>query len=391
MGKTVTIPSIIIQPLLQVPINVTFRYKGYLQPDSAYITIATNATVNPPIVPGSFECAVVASPSISFNISYNTRYTLQAINEQCGTVYDEDIYVPCQQGCPNGFTLSPDGTYCYKIDTKPAAQTGGGTLAAQHYQQPAYETYGVVFYKNNGYNLDGTWDISNPALWPDIYTSNSAGTYPNGNVTSYTTGIWINKTSCTNADGTCGRINQAGIWLQGNVNYQGTLGFARQINAPVAGLYYIAVGADNYGTIILNGTVILQQNVNTVSGSQYLNSGSLDILFKFLNVYPVMLQAGPNIIEVDNNNTGGVGILALEIYYVGAANQAADEAVLIGMGSVAALRNYIVFSTSDITNGSLFDTGNYNCNSYPGYSLVYEGSPSGYACQLITKTSVNCP
>lgn len=367
-----SIPKILLQPELKQAIQATFYYRYYL--DTAWILIG-DGTINT-------DGTVTASPSITFNIDFNKIYTIRADNEQCETMYTEDIFVPCEQGCPDGFTLSMDGTYCYKIDTQPAEQTGSGTLAVEHYQLNVYQTFGVVFYKP-GFNEDGTWPTGDASKWPTIYSPNSPATYPFANTVSYTSGIWINQTSCTNDDGSCGRLNALGIWLQGNQTYTGTLGFSRQINVATSGWYFIGVGADNYANIRINGTLILHQDVAAISGSNYLNSGSQDVLFKFLNVYPVYLNAGINLVEMTATNVGSQGILGFEIY-------SGSEATLIALGSTSVLEPYIIFSTKDIVNGDLFDVGNYNCNAYAGYTLINEGSPSGWVCQKITTTNTNC-
>jgi hypothetical protein len=274
--------------------------------------------------------------------------------------------------CPVGWTLSSDGTYCYQIDQYPAANTTSPAAAINlaHFQLSVYGEAGTVVHKLGGFNADGTWPTGTPALWPNIYAPiANQPRYPYATVVDYTTGLWINAPS----DTAHGRLNSAGIWKQGNQSYTGTLGFARQVNIPTAGTYYIGVGSDDYGTIKIDGVTIVTQSVANISGANYLNGPSLDTLFKHWILYPVQLTAGPHIFELISTNSGAQGILGMEIYK-------GTESELIALSTLTTA-NYL-FSTKDLIDGDPFDIGNYNCNAHPGYQLVNDAGV--YYCRKIT-------
>jgi len=274
--------------------------------------------------------------------------------------------------CPVGWTLSDDGTYCYMIDQYPAtaSTSPASVLRLAHFQYEHYGEVGTVVHKLNGFNADGTWDTGDSAKWPNIYAPIAYQTvYNHATVIDYPSGMWRNALSNL----TDGRLNTAGIWLQGNQNYNGTLGFSRQVNIPVAGTYYIGVGSDDYGTIKVDGVTVVMQSVATLSGVNYLNTPGQDCLFRHWILYPVQLTAGPHIFELISTNTGSLGILGMEIY-VG------DEATLMALTSLDA--SHYLFSTKDEIDGDPFDVGNYNCDAYPGYQLVNDGGV--YYCRKIT-------
>ena len=75
-----------------------------------------------------------------------------------------------------------------------------------------------------------------------------------------------------------------------------------------------------------------------------------------------------------------MGILGLEVYN-------ATETQLIACTTESELDNYIIFSTKNITDGSLFDVGNYYCAD-PSYELVYDPITLAYSCKKIETTNV---
>lgn len=278
--------------------------------------------------------------------------------------------------CPTGWALSSDGTYCYQILTEPAISSGGGTIKAKHYQLSVYSQVGTVVHKLNGFNVDGTWNTANPALWPNIYNNDSPARYPYANHIVMTSGPFINGPSDTSH----GRLNATGIWNQASQTYAGTLGFARQINIPTAGVYYIGVGSDDYGTIKIDGNTIVQQIVANACGPNYLNAPSGDGLFKHWILYPVQLTAGLHMFELISTNTASQGILGMEIYL-------GTEATLLALTSVTSA-NYL-FSTVDVVDGDNFDVGNWYCSD-PTYQLVNIGGV--YSCQkILTQIPASSP
>lgn len=282
--------------------------------------------------------------------------------------------------CPVGYTLTDDESSCFQVDQQPATYTGSSSpITAEHFSLNVYGLDGLVIYKLGGFNVNGTWPLGDSTLYPNIYTARPNTDFPNANTIPYTTGLWRNGTACTLQNGTCGRLNQTGIWKQADQTYTGVLGFSRQINIPTAGVYYVGMGADDYGTIQINGTTIVQQNIAAICGASYLNNPSNDGGFKWWNVYPVQLQAGPNLIQLTVTNTGSEGIMGVEVYD-------ATEAELAAAADAAALAAYTIFSTKDISNGDNFDVGNYNCNDFPGYQLVNDAGT--YYCRRVLTTNV---
>jgi len=277
--------------------------------------------------------------------------------------------------CPAGYTLSSDRTQCIEILTEAATPDGGGSpvLKAQHYQLAVYGENGTVVHKL-GFNVDGTWNIADPTKYPNIYTTIPSSNYPYANTIPYSSGLWINSVP----DISHGRLNISGVWLQGNQSYVGTLGFARQITIPTAGVYYVGVGSDDYGTIKIDGTIIVQQNVANICGANYLHAPSNDGCFKYWIMYPVQLTAGVHNFELDTTNVGSDGILGMEVYI-------GSEATLIGLSD---LSNNLLYSSSSVVNGDSFDIGNFYCAD-PTYQLVFEGGV--YSCQkILTAPTQTC-
>lgn len=328
-------------------------------------------------------------PYYQLTLDDNSFYyiKLTTLSNQCaGKSIIKKIYVAASGPdtcCPVGFTLSPDSTYCYQEDTQSAQSSGGSTLELCHYTRPQdYGNYGVVFYKLGKYNVDGTWNLSDPTARPELLSLGPGLGYNAlafNDQTISVPNVWLNSDFTTAVDS---RLNRGGLWLCGNVNYNGTLGFGRQINIPTSKVYYIGLGADNYASLQVNGVTVLNQDIITLSGPSYFNAASTG--FRYWHVYPVQLNAGPNVITMSGTNTGSVGIMGFEIYD-------ATELQLMSVTTALQLEPYIVFTTRDIPDNSPSDIGNYNCNAYPGYSLVYDEGTGLYQCKLITTSpTISC-
>lgn len=273
--------------------------------------------------------------------------------------------------CASGFTLSADGTQC--IAYQDAIKQGSDVLA-QHFTDALYGRDGVVFYKN--YNLDGTWDITqDAALLPDCWTRLSSSYCPNTNRTAYNSGLWIKQNHESDMTGI---MNACAIWKQGEQYFVGTLGFRRTINISESKIYYIGLGTDNFSTVKVNGVVILQQDIDAMSGTDYLPSSSSDptakiCAFSYWHVYPIQLNAGDNTIEITTTNTAEVGSIATEIYN-------ATLAQLQACTTQSQLTALTIFSSRNVGNGDAFDLGSWGCAS--GWTLTTD--TNGYPiCQQI--------
>lgn len=264
------------------------------------------------------------------------------------------LYYPEEQCCPTGFTLNPDGTYCYKIEDVDAIITGTPqTLIAQH--AAAYSTCGSYIY-NTGYSVNGTGAST------QITTANS---------------FWVNGAgSCIDSSTTNGPLNRVGVWSNPPMDNQ-DIGFGVCLNLPESKTYYIGIGADNLSIVKLDGNVIIQQNPIAL-GTQYGVGPSAT--FKVWHIYPLVITAGPHILELSAHNDSVPAALGCEVY-----NATASE--LISATSYAALDNKLIFSSKDYigqevqlgTNGA-----GYTCPS--GYSIAPCEDP--VKCRKITSTDV---
>jgi len=167
------------------------------------------------------------------------------------------------------------------------------------------------------------------------------------------------------------------MWLQGNQGYIGTLGFAREVTIPTTGTYYIGAGSDDKCKLSVDGTVIVDQIISNMRGSNCLNFAGDSLTFRHWFLYPISLTAGVHRFELSATSTVGNGLLGFEVY-------SGTESELIGVASEVALDTMILFSTKNVANGSAFDIGNYTCAD-PTYQLVNNGGI--YSCQKIVTTT----
>lgn len=280
--------------------------------------------------------------------------------------------------CADGYQLSKDNSYCYKVDTEAAVQNESENTT-QHFTNVNYGVWGTIFYKAGLFNQNGTWDINNQLAWPDLYTDRDDTDFVNVNVTQYPTGLWVNEDYTL----TKSRLNVCGLWKYGNQNYIGPLGFSRTFTIPTSGYYYMGVGSDNYCTITIDNNVIVEQDYQTLAGTAYLNDTTTTedtVCFRYWHMYPVYLTAGTHTIQITSTNLAYAGVLGVEIYN-------ATEEQLVACASQSDLTAYTIFSTKDIADGSSFDIGNYSCSS-SDYTLVYDSVNQTYSCQKIETDTV---
>ena len=245
-------------------------------------------------------------------------------------------------------------TVCYNIVTTPATPpTTPQNLVPS--QSAPYGFRGALIYNN--YNANGT-----------------------GTVGTYMTSAWWKNLASTTTDGP---LNRTGLWTSTTNNGQ-ILGFSACVNAPTTKMYYIGVGADNYGSIRINGIQIISQDYVAICASLdaqgYTTNDDARVTFHYWMIYPVTLTAGENYVEVFGTNIGGIATIGAEIYD-------ATPTELANALSYADLSGKLLFSSKDL-NGQPAEIGTdvgYTCPS--GYALVTCDGP--YYCAQ--KTIISCP
>lgn len=341
------------------------RYRA-LGSSDAYTTLGTNPTSSPAVITGLPETTTGWEGTIESACAGGV-YSAVA-------TFDSNVFC----NCPDGYTAVGTNDNCQKVTAVAADLNGGGAINACHFTYSTYNSFGTVFYKVGGYDVDGTWTIT-----PTILKTPTAGG-------SFTGTLWANPSSNT----TDGRLNRTAIWKCSNQNYSATpLGFSRQIIISTTKTYYIGMSADNFAEVSINGVSIISQN--PVNITTQLAGTSVDCAFKYWHVYPVVLDAGVNLLTITGTNFG-VGTYFGITYAVPAPGgygfeiYDATEAELLACTNEAELTPYIVFTTGDISgvpagykvaDNDPFDVGSYNCSAYPGYTLVNEGGT--YYCKLI--------
>ena len=293
--------------------------------------------------------------------------------------------------CPSGFTHNADNTLCGKVTIASASLVGGGSLnTLQHYSLGEYSRWGGLIYPLGTYNINGS--INTLIDTTLIDTTSPLYSYKPSGESSIINNLWRNPYPGTLQDGTNGRLNRCGVWKQGNSSYSATdIGFSRSINIPISDNYFIGVGSDDYCTIRVNGTIIVQQNlsainssINTLYAGGSIVSSSAD-LFRYWHLYEVYLSAGINIISLSGTNTFSSGIIGCEVY-----NASANQ--LKSCTNEIDLLPYKIFSSAPtpfgtINNGDTSDIGYYNCSGHPGYTLSYDPSTNSYSCTLVETTA----
>lgn len=257
-------------------------------------------------------------------------------------LYDVDCEKTTRNGCAAGYTLNDDGTQCILIETQtPTANivTSGSTVG-KAVTNASYSYHGARVYDT--FNLNG----SGVAAWNSTYSGSE---------------YWSSKGTTSK-----GKLNNVGVWVKGSSsNPVGQwIGCSKTVNVPVSKIYYVGMAGDNLIRFKVNGQIIVSQS----NPNDSLN-------FQLWHIYPVFLNAGMNIIEMEGYNSGGPAAFGAEIYNCTLADlQAADV-------NNSAILN-IIFSTADEMNDTFTD--GYTCAN--GYALDVSG-PSPI-CRKISYGSV---
>jgi hypothetical protein len=328
--------------------------------------------------------AIATIVSLNNPIAGNILNVAQAtkILDAKATVFNEEWSVPILKcsTCQPGYTLSDDGSYCYK-DTV-ATGTGNNFTVCEGSQNGNYSACGTYLY-DPGFSSDGTiFQRHKIGIGIQFWNGDSAhfcgggpgnlrianGSKMDATIDSSeaTSGILLRNPSLT------GPLNRVGIWTCpiGNTNPLNTfIGFTRTIQVPQSKRYYVGIAGDNAFRLKIDGTLIIQQQTTT-------NPTNLNP-FKIWHIYPVDLSAGEHTIELEGMNLpdqlggGTPASFGAEIYNNTAEEINAASSYGHGAGQVDTL-----FSTRNL-EGQSFQLGNFTCPS--GYSL-YQTS-TGYVCR----------
>jgi hypothetical protein len=309
--------------------------------------LVAQTTITPPFnTPISYEFD---------DLDADTEYAVKVI-PKIGSSYTNNTCSSLAEtlGCPDGYTLAPDGSYCYLLEEVPADAPPGGTpedtVASTH---AWYSSRGSYIF-DPGFNVNGT------GTFTQIPTSN---------------GFWVNGLGDGGSfsDLVQGPMNRCGLWVSSLLDNQ-DIGFSVCVDLAATSLYYIGMGADNSCRIVIDGNVIVDQDVAALQA--VYPPGDARVSFQIWFIYPVTLSAGPHIIELIGHNDDGPGAMGAEIYH----NTPAELMAATGYGDLD-----LIFSSKDYI-GQPVQLGNnnlgYTCPG--GYSLAACADP--VVCRRIITT-----
>lgn len=284
--------------------------------------------------------------SLTRGQTYNIR--LSSIGTHCAPRYKYlTIEVPLSGDCcAMGYTLSPDGTYCYKEESIPPTIVQGNICFAASQLASQYSSSGTFLY-DPGYNDDLTTETH--TLLTTSYWKEGAGTVT-------------------------GPMNREGIWVDTDCNgvKDGlTAGQVLQITVPVVlpmpKTLYIGVGGDNTFRFDLNGTIIVDRDASFLGDN-----------FNIWHLMPVDFPSGTTYVTFQAVGDGTTNDSFAAVIY---DNVAADFA-----STTTDTDLNILFQTSSLIGGSL-DIA--TCPS--GYFLDTSGGQGNYVCKrVLTDAPFSC-
>lgn len=250
----------------------------------------------------------------------------------CGYVVGTGEFL---SACSEGYTLSPDGTYCYKIET----------IAPTIQQSDVCVTRSQLASQYSG---DGT------KLFATGFPTDLIG----GTFTLLTTAYWKEASGMVT-----GPMNRMAVWLDENCDgikdalVPGrALQFSYQINSLAGEEIYIGIGGDNTFSVAINGT-LLAENTSLAQPEN----------FNYWHLIPATLPSGPSIITFKAIGDGSTNdAFAAAIYRNTEAELIAatsDGALDIDFRTDDLLTEHIDIATCPV--GYVLDTtagqGNYVC------------------------------
>ena len=304
---------------------------------------------------------------------------LTKILDAKATVFNEEWSVPVYHcACPAGYTLSADGNFCIR-DTVPTVDTSCYTVC-QGSHDGSYSVDGTYIYEP-GYNTDGTGTVdtsivppSGNAFWIGHTCNNGArnslnvkgNTIDSSKLDSYTgeTSRVLDQPCVGDPNAAwnttyCGPLHRCGIWsCQDNVTsstrhpYNTWIGFSKCINVNSTKTYYVGIAGDNQVRFSVDG--VLRVQIITCSSQDP---------FKKWRIYPVVLEQGQHIIQLEGYNCSIFASFGVEIY----DNTVQELANATNLGDL-----HIIFSSREMV-GHQLDVGHFSCPS--GYSLNTCDSP----------------
>lgn len=339
-------------------LSTTVEYK--LQSSSTWITPSS-----PPNPTSSNHYAI----DLVQGEYYDIRLTTNGIS--CGPRSTTIQYIVpvTAQCCPPTYTMSLDGTYCYKVNTTTATPPSGAENASA-VSNTHYSVFGTVI-MDPGYGVNGVGSFTQ---------------------IPYSNPFWVNGPGYPTSTGTtsAGPQNRSGVWSS-TLAVPQDVGFTVCINITEEGVYYMGIGCDDYAIIRLDGTTVIQQDLVALQtyfvAHGYPLSDAPSMGLHFWYIYPITLTAGNHILElVGHNSIGtapGSASIGCEIYKLTPTQiAAATSYVDLGAGLLFSSKNY-VGQPIQIGSGGV----GYTCP--PTYSLVLCDGPA-YCSQTITTPTIDC-
>lgn len=297
----------------------------------------------------------------------------------------DEVPFPIPDKCPEGFTFNELTQQCEKI-----------TIAPLDCAATVYEVCGGTQLPGN-YGSDGARIYepvnANPANLPIQRIGALTVQYQDGTplALDYEVNNFNNQTGFLNI--WYNRLNNAGVWgndgaggacpsrtsLTARLPINQWIGFTTCIQIPETKVYNVFIAGDNRTRFSLNGQLIVDFGTTATTSN-----------FQYSWVFPILLPAGTNILQLEGYNDSSVAAFAAEVYDATALE-------LSQFTTIGQLEAVTVFSTEDlIGSGAVFDIGESGlsgCNCPEGFILSNCGGEL-QCIQVETTNSIencNCP